>query len=400
MDKQQVKRIMEADIDLGTSSCKRLKRTDPLTDYDQCIICQQIGGTLHRLQESSREKLVLAMTARLDDVAFRLGDDVKCNEWLTKEPKWHPKCRNLYVNEKNYKQAERKRLDVGTGRPSSPDTPCTSGSATNIAAATRSKVPTFDPKTKCVICGNHWHKSKRPSSKVTTQNAQKSIYEQAEKLNRQDVLHRLVGDGCDMVANDICYHVTCMNKFRATRVPTGKFHEHQPYDLAFSQLVADIDDPLFRQSKGFLIKKLRDKYRDNLKALGVENAENYRSSILKDRLVQYYGDRVSIMDHSYEAGFICASSVPLGDALKMLSQLQKESDMDPKEVILQKAAKIIRADAKHCKNENKSNTSLEISFPAASQLVPDSIFTFTASLLCDKVSLGAPIMLYKSVSES
>ena len=121
-----------------------------------------------------------------------------------------------------------------------------------------------------------------------------------------------------MVANDICYHTPCMNPFRATRVPTGKSCVQQLYDVAFSKLVEELDAPLFQHSQGFLIKKLRDRYRDNLNELSVENAENYRSSTLKEKLIQHYGTRISIMDHSYEAGFICASSVPLGDALNIL----------------------------------------------------------------------------------
>ena len=80
------------------------------------------------------------------------------------------------------------------------------------------------------------------------------------------------------------------------------------------------------------------------------NDEDYRASTLKDKLIQPNGLHVSIMDHIYDAGFICAScTVPLDDALKLLSQLQTEINVDPQIIILQKAAKILRADAKLCK---------------------------------------------------
>ena len=133
------------------------------------------------------------------------------------------------------------------------------------------------------------------------------------------------------------------------------------------------------------MKSLRDKYRTKLEELNVENAASYRSSSLKEKIAQHYGTRVCILDHSYEAGFICASSVPLGDAMKQLSHLKGNSEMDKKEIVLQKAAKILREDAKLCKKEHKSNPNIEVSLTAASEMVPDSLFNFTASLFCDKV---------------
>ena len=133
-----------------------------------------------------------------------------------------------------------------------------------------------------------------------------------------------------MVANDICYHTPCMNKFKATRVTSGKSREQQLYDTAFSDLVDELETPLFEESQGFLVKSLRDKYRTKLEELNVENAASYRSSSLKEKIAQHYGTRVCILDHSYEAGFICASSVPLGDAMKQLSHLKENSEMDKK----------------------------------------------------------------------
>ena len=92
----------------------------------------------------------------------------------------------------------------------------------------------------CVICNNVWLKGKRPTSKVSTKNSQDFILNKAKQLNRDDILLRMIGQGHDMVANDICYHTPCMNLFRAIRIPTGKSHAQQLYDRAFSKLATKL----------------------------------------------------------------------------------------------------------------------------------------------------------------
>ena len=350
------------------------------TDYSKCIICQ-VGATkaLHKVQPSTQRKLQEATEARLDGVAMRLKDEITNKNWLDNQPKWHDKCRNSYINEKNYLMAKKKRSQKSEHQQTEKEE--------TASIATRSKVPTFDAKNTCIICNRHWSKGKAPTSKISTIQAQKTLTTQAQKLNRQDILHRLVGEGCDMVANDICYHTPCMNKFKATRVPsgTGMSIDKQMHEAAFTALVDELEIPLFQNSQGFLIKSLRDKYRENLKKLGVANAESYRSHALREKISQYYGSRVSILDQSYEAGFLCASDIPLGDAFKKLSQIQKSHNMDKKDTVLHKAAKILRDDAKLCKKEHKNDLTIDVSFTAASELVPESMFNFAASLLCDKV---------------
>ena len=40
------------------------------------------------------------------------------------------------------------------------------------------------------------------------------------KLKKNDILLSIIGHGHDMVANDACYHPSCMNAFKAARIPT------------------------------------------------------------------------------------------------------------------------------------------------------------------------------------
>ena len=121
-----------------------------------------------------------------------------------------------------------------------------------------------------------------------------------------------------------------------------------------------------------------------LHELGDKTADEYRSSTLKLKLQQHFCKRISIISQSSGSGFICASTVPLGDALEKLKHLEVELHEDVKYHTLQCAAKILRADSKLCKRQIKHELSTEISFDAANKIVPDSFFNFTAMLLCDK----------------
>lgn len=76
--------------------------------------------------------------------------------------------------------------------------------------------------------------------------------------------------------------------------------------------------------------------------------------------------------------------VPLGDALEKLRRLEADH-MDEKYHALRQAAKILRADCVNCKRQTREKHSTEISFTSANDMVPDSLFNFTAMLLNDKI---------------
>lgn len=277
----------------------------------------------------------------------------------------------MYLNEKSVKYAERKRLGEATEGSSS--------SQHDAVKTTRQNSGVFDPKMMCIMCNKHWFQGKQPMSKVSTKNSQNAIEEKAKQLGRNDILFRLIGQGHDMIANDIAYHKSCMNKFKAQRVPSGE-SKPNPHDAAFSRLVIELEAPLFQDLSGFLVKSLCDHYRDILRELGVDL---YRSHALKLKLQQHFGSCISILEQTWGSGFICASNVPLGDALEKVRRL--EDNMDEKYHILQKAAKIIRADCHKCKKQSREKHSTDISLTSASQMVPDSLFNFTGMQLYDRV---------------
>ena len=74
----------------------------------------------------------------------------------------------------------------------------------------------------------------------------------------------------------------------------------------------------FKEKRDVLIKSVRDQYRAILLELGVKTADTYRSVTLKWKLQQKFGKRISILNQICDSEFICALSVPLGDALDRL----------------------------------------------------------------------------------
>ena len=208
------------------------------------------------------------MTARQDDTFRRLRNDSAVETWVeNKSPKWHAKCRNIYLNEKSYKLAEKKH-------PQSSSSPlagqkCSTPPSTSPPISTRNRTQTFDANA-CVICNKRWMKGKEPTCKVATDSSQQAIVAMANKLKREDILLRLIGQGHDMVANGICYHAPCMNAFKATRIPTGKSVQQNMYDIAFNRLVMQLEVPLFEEKRGVLVKSVRDQYRAIFLELGVK----------------------------------------------------------------------------------------------------------------------------------
>ncbi len=118
-----------------------------------------------------------------------------------------------------------------------------------------------------------------------------------------------------MVSNDICYHKHCMDVFNNTRITSGKSELQGLYDQAFDELVPKIDDMVFNKSKGILLSALRNIYQKHLTNLGISGKWQYKFSRLRERLIKYYGARISIMEQSNVRSFVRASYFPVGDCL-------------------------------------------------------------------------------------
>ena len=105
---------------------------------------------------------------------------------------------------------------------------------------------------------------------------------------------------------------------------------------------------------------------------------------LQNKLTSHYGDRLSIISQTSGSAFICASNIPLGDALTMLQKLQVQ-DSDEHTLLLN-AAKLLRKDAKKCKIEQK-NKDVTVSHDGACEVIPDSLNNFCCTILHDASKL-------------
>ena len=105
------------------------------------------------------------------------------------------------------------------------------------------------------------------------------MLDKAKKLKREDILYHLSGKGHDMIANDISYHIPCMNGFKAAWIPSNEPPINQKYCNAINDLVGDLEIPLFQMMQGYSVKDLRDQYRDLLKSQGVTNGEKYKKKV-------------------------------------------------------------------------------------------------------------------------
>ena len=233
---------------------------------------------LCEIKPSSITSLQFAMEARNDSVAERLPSDFVKENWVTSnQPKWHESCRSIYTMRKSCLSAEKKHL-------SDKDTPTEQGPRTStsdiLEKSLRSKTSRFDTKSTCIICNKIWKGGKQPTTKITNLH-QSTLIDKAKHLDRQDTLLCLQGAGYDMVANGICYHVKCMNAFKATRSQPSSKTKESIHDLAFQELCSQIETPLLCKSQAFHIKELRDRYDSLLVDKGVQLTSNTKCSKIK-----------------------------------------------------------------------------------------------------------------------
>ena len=382
------KRSHPEDVDLALGgSKKQIKQTD----YSKCILCQESKrDRISTVIESSVKTLREATEARQDDTALRLKSDLSSATFiLDRHPQWHQSCRNLYCLKKSYELAEKKRINR-------PEPEGRSEAENALGVVRRSSIVPFDAKTMCVICSKIFDKDgRKPTSLVETGTRQKSLMDKASQLQDNHLLARIRRydkKPIDMVANDVCYHMKCMNRYLTQRAPSSSRTNvgesdaiPDPYDEAFLTLVSQIDNALFSEMSGYLLSSLRDKYRHLLLENGVESPDSYPSRYLKKQLDNYYGSCITFLPQTSGSDFVCSSSVSIGNALANLMQLMQNSADNaetPKFVL--KAARTLRDEAKLAKSHTDGEMTIDFTDEAVEKIIPDSILNFVTQLLCEK----------------
>ena len=99
--------------------------------------------------------------------------------------------------------------------------------------------------------------------KVETLSRECSLYTKAKEINGKTVLRRIEdseGHPIDMIAQDVCHHMPCLNKFMKLKqlsIPSSETNE--PYTKAFTALTSGIHDKVFKESSAISMKTLCDR---------------------------------------------------------------------------------------------------------------------------------------------
>ena len=183
------------------------------TDYSPCIIFQKVSNMkLYNVTLSGLSRLTTAAEAQQDEPAIRLEQDLGSDTSLQeKAPLWHAKYKNIYTLEKSFKLAKKRR--IGEASASS-----LIGSHSS-ECPTHSSFPKADLKSQSIICNRVYDcQGKQPKSLVAADSWQKTLLRKTQTLNDHALLLRIQGysnEAIDKVANDVCYHKPCMNRYIA-----------------------------------------------------------------------------------------------------------------------------------------------------------------------------------------
>lgn len=148
------------------------------------------------------------------------------------------------------------------------------------------------------------------------------LLEAAKIRNDQNLLIRLSGvPNGDLVAVEARYHrtKTCMLRMYLKDVSSkGRSQEDsakQAFKRALNKLGEEHLDRIVNNNEVFLLSKLTEQYRHNLKCEDVSNADAYRSNKLKTAIMSSW-ENVHCISVPGESDLVCSSSITVGEALK------------------------------------------------------------------------------------
>ena len=153
-------------------------------------------------------------------------------------------------------------------------------------------------------------------------------------------------------------------------------------------LVKQLYNQLIVNKSVVCLSTIRDTYRTLLQERGLEGAEGYRTSLLKRRLLDHFGDALSFWPQQHgrdSREYVCSSAISVGDALREIDQLKTQcSGRDQGSKLICDAARILYNDAKAFKSQQSDGVLFNISSSQAQSMIPNNIFNFAAQLLTGK----------------
>lgn len=383
----------------------------PSRNYTLCIICQErIPDSLQSLTIAGYDAFLYAVNNRGDDTAKRLLDDVKCKDnFLSKHPKYHIKCRSRYTNKKTVEQRKRARLNIND---------VDDVAKSEISIGTRSGISKVDFKKVCFVCEKTRNKrDERTLILITTKERQEQVFRKAKFLDDKKMLHKIqgFGDTCmDLIANGFRYHRKCLSPYLLlTPVKDDSSASSlDKYKCSFDALVSEIEEKILHENTVYFISQLRDKVRKNLVASNVEDAHLYSSKHLVRQLESHFGEKIVVVPQVGTSRLVCSSTLSLSTLLTEVRQLKSrleeweyleyEGDRNDSErceqgnhVHFQResfyAAKSIRKEVKSLEMKTRQKlagrepgkSDLDISYEEASELIPIELYNHISWMIFD-----------------
>lgn len=314
--------------------------------WDKCL-CHCVAtetGPLSSFTEQSWQKLWDAASVRQDTTwHFLLGEGF-VDSGSQPQGGYHRKCYSSYTHKKALAVMKRKRKSKAETDSKAEESETKTGDKTiapeikRQKMTTRSDLPKHEKKA-CLFCRKTGkkkhrrskHRTAEPLTECQTFEAAERIHH-AAKMRQDECVLREVKAGPDFIASEVVYHASCYRKY-TRRIYTqaeddldsavGYKAEH---DRAFSRVVEVVQNVVLDTTEHVRvvsIDDLRSQLITDLAGSGITSS--YRSSRLKQRLTQHFGDMIQFVRNSVtEPELVVATAVPADALPSVLAKVATE----------------------------------------------------------------------------
>ncbi|KAG6932509.1 hypothetical protein G0U57_021366 [Chelydra serpentina] len=312
--------------------CEDMENTSPLklrskkkrlsTNFEKCVVCQenQKNAKLSKATSGGQNSVMLAAAARRDELYWRLLGEFPS---LDAVPPilYHRGCFQKYTSKSNLAHV---RVVLNPGRKTNAESDQRASCSSESTATDLS--PSSSDWSCCIVCLRKTHKKDKKLHRIETFERAANLREAALRRGDADMLRRVSVE--DLIAKEAVYHSTCISSYLSKTNLKAKQSSHaatiqSPYDIAFHQLIEEIDSDLMDNKKALLLSKLLQRYKALLPS-EIETA-SYSSSKLQARLVKHYGSAISFhaQHRQGKSTIVLCSALTLADAIQTSSQLKQ-----------------------------------------------------------------------------
>lgn len=311
-------------------------------NWERCLChVESVSGLLIPFSEKSWEKFEVCAQRRRD----LIWEQMKGHWQGGPKGKYHRKCYQTYTHKTKVERAEKQQENVTKHDVEEQfDQPCLDKPPPKRLS--RSQVEVFD-KNKCAICQREkksYNKTKGTRCKEAlslnmTDSGRDSLMKAAQIRDDSRLLLQIRAE--DTIALELKYHKSCYKDY--VRQETLSKYEEQNcqkedaandgYDRAFNKVKEYVQDAVIKQAKAVSVSELLQQYVSQLTVEGI-NAQNYRSSKLKNRLIKCFGDRLSFRQPADKklSEIVYSAHVSTGAVVELVMKCSAGPQVDEEEV--------------------------------------------------------------------